>query len=382
MSKLPKPTSGKLLFVKERQLKFSYWPAYQSRRHWGLNSSLFISNPWALMNSVLAKDCDSASRAEASALLDQAEFFYKVQENTDIHASKALLTYYCFLNLAKSLMLLRKRAYSMENTHHGLSEKMRPTGTRVIDDAFLRASISKLSSGGKSNAFDELLQTLAGTGLTTDQEFDITALLPQIVMGHRLWCEATGSAERFINIAKTEFYHDDVSKTMWMRLSIFEDDLKRFDITHDRLLAESGLAPDWKEVKGSEQINNRRLLCFEQNSKVTYLDYPLDFVHELVDKIKSKLWSVVTSLPPYRQYYLYLCPSTERPMLLPQILSSYAVMYYLGSITRYRPHHFRKVTDEAYGAFVQELLSNQPDQILYLLASEFAQREVTKPAVI
>jgi hypothetical protein len=73
---------------------------------------------------------------------------------------------------------------------------------------------------------------------------------------------------------------------------------------------------------------------------------------------------------------------TEDAQTLPQLLSIYAISYYLGSITRYRPHHFPAINDGAFGPRIQDFISGQPQQFLYLLASEFARREIAKPSIL
>ena len=61
---------------------------------------------------------------------------------------------------------------------------------------------------------------------------------------------------------------------------------------------------------------------------------------------------------------------------MPQLASVYALMFYLGSITRYRPQDFATVT-EPYAWLVSEFVETQPAQWLYLiLASHIAQTEV------
>jgi hypothetical protein len=50
-------------------------------------------------------------------------------------------------------------------------------------------------------------------------------------------------------------------------------------------------------------------------------------------------------------------------------------------MVRYRPHIFDRVTEGSYGSFVNEFVSAQPEQLLYLLASEMCRREVAKPAI-
>ena len=85
---------------------------------------------------------------------------------------------------------------------------------------------------------------------------------------------------------------------------------------------------------------------------------------------------------PYRQYYLYPSPAAQHGQVLPQILSIYAITFYLGSIVRYRPHHFDEILKGDFGPFIETFLNDQPTQFLYLMASEFAQREVTRAAIV
>ena len=65
--------------------------------------------------------------------------------------------------------------------------------------------------------------------------------------------------------------------------------------------------------------------------------------------------------------------------MLPAI---FAVMYYLGSITRYRPHHFDTIVDGRFGPMIESFLDDAPSQFLFLLASEFCQQEITKAAIV
>lgn len=58
------------------------------------------------------------------------------------------------------------------------------------------------------------------------------------------------------------------------------------------------------------------------------------------------------------------------------------LFFYFGSVTRYRPHVFDDILKSTYGPFVREFIASQPDQLLYLLATEICEREVAKPALI
>jgi hypothetical protein len=186
-----------------------------------------------------------------------------------------------------------------------------------------------------------LRAVLTGDHLTAQARYELPYLLPQILSGHRLWARATKKRERFIALNDLEFWHQPTNGQLWLRLYLYTDDLSRLGVTHKRLLSESDLASSFHEVSCSITVNGRNLICLEQNAPIIYTgNYPADFLTMLVAEIKQNLLSTVSTVPPYRRYYIYLCPPTEVSSLLPQLLSIYAVTYYLGSITRYRPHHF------------------------------------------
>lgn len=98
--------------------------------------------------------------------------------------------------------------------------------------------------------------------------------------------------------------------------------------------------------------------------------------------LRPHIWSAATTIRPFRRYYLYASPVAEHAHLLPQALSIYAITFYLGSITRYRPQHFAKILLGDFGEFVQEFLSSQPSQFVYLMASDFARRDVAKAPLV
>lgn len=63
-------------------------------------------------------------------------------------------------------------------------------------------------------------------------------------------------------------------------------------------------------------------------------------------------------------------------------MSIYAVMFWLGSLTRYQPVELLALFDGGYGPFFSEFLTTQPSQLLYLLASEFKNQDVARAAVV
>lgn len=380
MPPLPSERQGKPLLIRRRPLPFSYWPMYKYRRD-GLQSTLFALDPWVIIQRSIAERCLKSVQPEALAYLRQARDFYGAATLADVTAARPLLLYYCFLNLAKAYVLTIRQRRTLARAKHGLYERLRPRG-KELTGAYVNAVVSPNGTNSRREVFDEFLRALRGSGLQQDTDFQLVNLLPQALPGHRLWAEATGKRERFISLYEARFREDAVGRRVWLSLCLFADDLARVGIGHAALLTESRLDGVFREVRWSEEADGRRVICFEQTAPVTYNHRSADEIADLVASKRQNLWAIVSSVPPYRKHYLYPAPMAEHGEVLPQLASVYAMMFYLGSITRYRPHHLSSILEGQYGAFVQDFVVSQPLQFIYLMASEFAQREVTRPAIV
>ena len=381
MPPLPKPRNGSDLDIKGRPLPFSFWPVYRETRRFGLQSTLFALDPWNVIVASIRKRCPSASKPEAEACVEQAQDFYNASRTATLASAQPLLLYYSVMNLVKAYVLSNGTVSSFNNAQHGISAQLRMPETELID-AFLKAFPSP-SNNGDRQIFDDFNCALGGNSICPpSHSYDLPRLMPQIVAGHRLWCDAADENERFVAIDRIIIKHHATRKELWINLYVFADDLSRFGITHYRFLEESRLNGIFHEVKTSLKVAKRKLIRFEQIATISYSSRPSDSLQTLVDTLQGYLWATVMGGSPYRRYYAYLAPTSEHADVLPQLLSIYAIIYYLGSITRYRPHHFDAILDGKYGAWVREFIIGQPDQFIYLLASSFAQQEVTKPSIV
>jgi hypothetical protein len=318
--------------------------------------------------------------AEATSTINQAADFFRSAQLADISAARPLQLYYCFMNLVKSLILTKGAVPTFDQAQHGLSERINPGGVE-LRDAFLTAFPSP-DRQGKLQVFAELHRLLLNVNVAAGTAYKLPALVPQILPGHRLWAEAAGKQERFISIHDIRIMEATARRKLWIDLIFVADDLTRFGITHKKLLDETGLANQFREVKFGEALDGRRLIRFAQMAKTDYTHRAADEVQQVVDALKSRIWVTINAAQPYRRYYVYLALPTEANEILPQMLSIYAITYYLGSITRYRPQHFQTLLASPYGPRIEEFITVQPLQFVYLIASEFAEQEITKPALV
>lgn len=377
---LPRQRNGTEVEARGKAIPFSLWPTQTGHRgRFKLQSTLFALDPWAIFKEKIRTTCPPASREEASACLDQARDFYVSSEGAGVLEARPLSLYYSYMNLVKAFCLTRGTRPTFNKAQHGLTEQL-AAGARELVDAYLTAFPSPNPRDNALQNFDEFQLALTNRSLPAPIGYPIPHLLPQIVPGHRLWATAASKQERFVAIDRIRFMHDHDRREMWLQLLLKAEDLSRLYVSHRRLLGETGLP--FTEVTTSETTSDRkRLICFE-SAPFNYAGYPIDHLIEAVALIRPFIWSTVATVAPYRRYYLYLCPPAEIATRLPQLLSIYALSYYLGSITRYRPHHYPKMVDGPFGPRIQDFITGQPMQFLYLMASEFAKQDITKPSIL
>lgn len=377
---------GDRLKVNKKLIFYSFWPTkVGSRGNASLQSLLFSLDPWAIIDQTIKTNCPIQSRDEALACIHQSRDFYQGAVDIQRVAARPLSLYYCFMNLVKSLCLTRGTRSTFNKAQHGLSEQLRMPGNRELSDAYLTGFPSP-SPGpkGELQNFSEFMLVLSGAGLGAKQDFDVPILLPQVLPGHRLWSSAANKKERFVAVHDIRTLLDKASRGLWMNLYFVSDDLSRISVTVKDFLTQSRLAPLFSQVGCSDTDDSGRpLVCFQQTVPLVCSGTKYaNSLQTLFGSLRPFLWATVTTIPPYRKHYVYLCPPNEATQVLPQALSIYALAYYFGSITRYRPHHLPKITDGPFGPRVQDFITGQPQQFLYLLASEFAKREIARPSIL
>jgi hypothetical protein len=371
---LPEERVGTYLEIKGRKVEYSSWPVARTTRRYGIQSRIFATNPWGVIRRAVNDRCSAIAKAQALAFRDQAEDFFTASANAGLLAAKPLLLYYCLMNIAKTYVLTVGDRQSYAAAYHGLRDKVSPGGQELVD-RYLEAE----PSGVQPKVFDDFLKAVSGSGLTVSVNYGLPCLLPQAVQGHRLWAAATGEKERFIALDEVSIMQDKAAKILWLRLELYEDNLSRLGISHSCLLDDSRLGTSFTEVKGCERTG-RKVLFFQQNDPVTYTHRPSDKLQQLVDGLRPLIWTNVMSVPPYRNHYIYMAPLHEHNNVLPQLLSIYALFYYFGSNTRYRPEKFAQIMTGRHGAQIEEMISTLPNQFIYLMASHFMKQDVTRAA--
>jgi len=226
------------------------------------------------------------SRREALAYIDQAANFYNSAIQSEINAAKPVQLYYSYLNIAKALIICRGRNASLPTIRHGVNEDVTPGGNE-FDNGFVQ--VWRSPNHGRLQAFDELLRALGVSRFANGHQIPIPQLVPQILPGHRLWASATDSKERFISLHKVQFIENKSAKSLWLRIHLFADDLRRLNCNQNSLLSLSGLSTDFRKVKFDKKIEGRDIVCIEAKQTIGYNRHGVDLASQLIDNIKSLL---------------------------------------------------------------------------------------------
>jgi|SRR5580704_6153864 hypothetical protein len=336
-----------------------------------LQHRLFVNDPWELMAEAIARAVPQGKvRDIAQSFRRQAEDYFRAATTGRELAVRPVLLYYAFLNLSKAYGVAKGNAALAGTAVHGISGEAQPKK--------IHQSLVKFSARKGTLVFQELLKLLGGNLSILNAPLQIGHLMPQILPGHRLWCYATNRPERFLTVEEFEVLHSPAGKQVWLNLYLNKHDLDRLNIQEPRLLSQADLG-DF-EIASGYALADR--VCFQQRMPESYVADPAEALAQVIQKVRNKIWETVKTASPYRKPYIYCTPPAEQGKRLPQMLSIYLLMFFLGSVTRYSPGDFEDFLDSKHGPFFDTFISESPMQFLYLMASDILGREVSKPAII
>ena len=370
---LPKARVGQPLLLVRRELDFSFFPMFKTNRRWGLNSMLYAAEPWGVIAGSVSNQIPAGpERKSAQSFVRQAREYFVAAERAGAIETTPLLYYYCFLNIGKALSIARHRSGLVGKVRHGIAQ---------VSSTGYSPSTSELvmqRSGADVSALDELHFSLTGAHVPTSR-IPVRELIAQSVVGHRLWREAANRRERFVSVEQVRLRHEVATKRIWATVQVRHDTLSIRRRGVSETVREADLSAQFHAVADSID-GSTEFRDFEQSVPVKYTARPSDSVMDVIDIVRPKLWQTITSAPPYRRYFLYLSPLGE--VRLPEWLTIYSALFWLGSMTRYQPVELLELLEGGYGPFFREFLAAQPPQLLYMFASEFRKQEVAKAAVV
>lgn len=367
----PRRREGDLLRVGREDVTFGRNILLYKGSAFKLQHRMFVNDPWELLAEAITRAVKDRKAADiAHSFRRQAADYFRAATGGRELAVKPVLLYYGFLNLSKAYGLVKGNNALAGTAVHGLSGE---SNRKQIPESLVKFSVRQ-----GTLVFQELLKLLGGNATILNSPLMIGHLLPQILPGHRLWCYATNRRERFLTVEKFEVRHDTATRAVWLNLFISRHELGRLNLSISTVLLQADLA-DFEVIHERPPLD---LVCLQQKAPETYSKDPAEALAWIIEKTRNRFWETVKTASPYRKPYIYCSPPVEHGKRLPQLLSIYVLMFFLGYVTRYFPGHFEDFLDSRYGPFFDTFISESPMQFLYLMASEILGREVSKPAII
>ena len=179
-------------------------------------------------------------------------------------------------------------------------------------------------------------------------------LMPQVLLGHRLWCYASNKHERFFSIQQIRLIDNSTTRELFISLDFLAEDFARLPLSRQRIISYADFG-DFDLVGRGHEL---AYVYFQQRNPITYTSDPVIAMKSIVALIRNRIWETVRIGPPYRKSYVYICPPAERASRLPQILSIYLLMFFLSSVTRYKPSILRILWAPDTARFLQHLFPN------------------------
>jgi hypothetical protein len=312
------------------------------------------------------RQLSGGNQKRSLAYLDQARDFYEAASNPRL-GSKPLLYYYAFLNLAKFALIVRGTPLP-QKIQHGISDP-RANSKQQIKFSGQRVQWTGRAQD-RSELFPEFLAML-NDGIVSHGSASIKALLRQIPTIQRTYCHVTDEPNAFMPLRDVVLLHADGE--IWARFCIRSSDARL-----EKILERIGRRQSFKRLLTRVRSDSDAEVWFETDS-VPGVKRGIDNgIRTLAKKLAPLGVGAILTGNGYRLYLSDVPPSQR----LPQLAAVYGVMFYLGSITRYRPHEFERLIHGGESWLIGEYFSTQPTQFIHILCSFLAGRVVHKPYAV
>jgi hypothetical protein len=335
-------------------------------------SSVPFREPWSYLRFWIRDNYPQSSISDALELTKQAERFYRIASSASSDTSP-LLWYYCFLNLSKALLLKTPNTYSLndvEHASHGIADPANNSAGYVTlnKQKVTVFGVRTTNNLARLQIFPALCEAL-GTPISfaagkKSADLSIKSLLSHIVCIHRAFCTAYAVPLRFCKVEATAMEKRAAtgkSGDIWHLLRLESLDVKT-----------SGDSIRAFELGGKLRAVAPKLAGFHDLESDSVSFSNANFLDRLASQ-RSSLKKIVHPLLLLQSYRYYLYPETG---VLRQPASIYAVMFYLGSIVRYKPQRFASLIGNKYHWLIEEFLQVAPKQFVALLINEITDCEL------
>jgi len=333
---------------------------------------VLTSDPWHYLKAWLRKEISLIKRQpELRGRLTKSLYFTELAESFQKSAdltvlpTKGTLTYYSILNLVKAFLLVRGRDLETSIEYHGLS---------LPSDKETDLKVSANATGDGINIFHEFSKEM-GSPAAAGTYISLAEMLSEIPEIHEM-CFNLGK----LNCSKRKF--------LPVEICILTNKIQRNKLTYEIIFEKknshlmrtdkfsSGILQSClQKVDGNE--NKPDCDIYQSKTKLNFTNTSNSSWTKSYQKLCGEIEgiNVVTMLTRqgYR-YYLNLQPQRYKSCVY-----FFALMYYIGSVARYRPTLNETVLEGEYSAILNEAVTTCPKQFLYYMVSKITNKVCAVP---
>jgi len=298
--------------------------------------------------------------------VQQAHEFYNAAQNAKPNTAP-LIYYYSFLNLAKALCELNHPRFHRlpECYRHGISWK--PHRNRLVDVP--RETISISGRGVWHVLWESLMHAPCTVPNPTRLSIKILfSYCPEISVEI---LRSLNARLKLIEIVAPDMLYDGKTSEVWLRLSFFRENLKRLRMSVPALRSQIETArSSYTEVKSTER--DLRTLQSTTARKLGRAEGPWRGLQ--TDILRLNLFA---HLGRESKLGYYIPVQAGLPLRMPQLMVSYTILFWLGSLVRYDPHSVDALKDSEYWTLIDGFMSQSRLWLLELFEWAFYQAETT-----
>jgi hypothetical protein len=220
--------------------------------------------------------------------------------------------------------------------------------------------------------WSELLN-LFGTDTSSERTVKLVDVLAQVPSVHRTFTTVTLNRTRLLPISRIEARNDGAH--VWLRLAFSRHD-RDVDLTLPTFRKRQDFRAALHQVAAAPDGTGPTTEIWFETQPIAGTRRGIDTaLRTLTESLYQVPCTAILTGTGYRYYF----SDVRTEDWLHPAAAIYAVMFYLGSVTRYKPDVFGKLLDGGYAWVVEEFLATAPMQFIYAMASYVAGVEVVRP---
>jgi hypothetical protein len=315
----------------------------------------------------IARKNDRATVATSVKLyVQQASEFYEAAATAKPNTAP-LIYYYSFLNLAKALCEFRNpRFHSRPECYaHGLS--WRPDPQKVVN---LEKETVTLRGRGVWQVLWETMTKLPYSAANPTQ-IPVQKLFSYCHEISAEYGRVMGFPTPLVPVKEPQVFVDEELRESWLRFSVERTEFKDHRLSAPKLISQIRIArSSYVEVKSKKK--NMRTFQSETAKKMRRRETVFSGLEG--DILGLNLFA---SLDRDRDLRYSIPLQGPLPLRLPQLMVSYTILFWLGSLVRYDPHSVYELMDSPFWILIDGFMSQSRVWLLELFWWALFRKETT-----